>query len=382
MKFSLRSLLPFAAGVLFLSACTKDDEPEAITPATPTLQVPSSYSSANYDAHTETQYAVRSQLAALGSYMKSAEDVNVTLDENQLFTLYNAGAPSLKDLTPTYYDGIIEDLLFPEIASSSGNAYDPANGATAEEGGVFGNRLLNRRAKESLQEVEKGLFEAAMYNHLVDLTMGELTVETVDQMIATFGAHPNFPNTNTAANTDTPDQFIALYAARRDKNDGTGFYTKTRDQFIRLKAAIEAGSAFNNERDNAIAQIKLNIEKAVMATAIYYGHGATSKLTSSNPSETVLSGALHDLGEAVGFVHGWRDVPQEHRTITNAQIDEVLELLLAPAGTESTMYLFITDTFNTVPNILAYQEILQNIYGFSEAEMEDFKQNWIAVQGR
>ncbi len=119
-----------------------------------------------------------------------------------------------------------------------------------------------------------------------------------------------------------------------------------------------------------------------MATAIYYGHTATTKLTTSNPSETTLSGALHDLSEAVGFVHGWRAVPQDHRTITNAQIDEVLALLLAPAGTEGTMYNYITDSFNTVPNIIAYQTILQDIYNFSDAEMEDFKQNWIALQGR
>lgn len=385
MQFSLRTLLPFAASILVLSACTKEDDPEPITPSTPSLQIPASYSSANYDAHTTAEYGVRSQLATLGTYMKQPETApSIILTEAQLNTVFtsSSGFPSLAELTPEYFEAIIVDELFPEIASSSGNTYDPFMGATATVGGVYGNRLLNRRAKESLQEVEKGLFEAALYNHFLTLTQEELTVETVDRMIAIYGAHPNFPNTNTAANTPTPDAFLALYAARRDKNDGSGFYTRTRDQFIRLKAAIEGGPAFTAERDDAIEKLKEIIESGVMATAIYYGHAATSKLTSSNPEATTYSGALHDLGEAVGFVHGWRAVPQEHRTITNAQIDEILELLLAPAGTESSMYLFITDTFNTVPNILAYQEILQDIYGFTDAEMEDFKQNWINVQGR
>jgi hypothetical protein len=380
MQHTFRSLLVLSSAIAVLGACKKDEEPEPITPS---FQVPSSYISAEYDENTTVEYAVRSQLAVLGSYMKSAEDIAVVLDEAQLNTLYSGtGSPSLAELTPAYYNSLIVDQLFPEIASSSGNAYDPANGATATEGGVFGNRLLNRRAKESLQEVEKGLFEAALYNHLIAVSEGPLTSAVVDQMVAIYGAHPNFPNTNTAANTSTPDAFIALYAARRDKNDGNGLYTRTRDQFIRLKAAIEAGSAFNAERDQALEDLKHLIEKSVMATAIYYGHTATTKLTTSNPSETTLSGALHDLGEAVGFVHGWRAVPQEHRTITNAQIDEILALLLAPAGTEGTMYNFITDSFNTVPNIIAYQTILQDIYNFSDAEMEDFRQNWIALQGR
>lgn len=380
MQHTFRSILLLSAAIAVLSACKKDEESEPITPG---LEVPNSYISADYDENTTVEYAVRSQLAVLSSYMKSAENIEVVLDEAQLNTLYSGtGSPSLAELTPAYYNSLIVDQLFPEIASSSGNAYDPANGATATEGGVFGNRLLNRRAKESLQEVEKGLFEAALYNHLIAVSEGSLTSAAVDQMVAIYGAHPNFPNTNTAANTSTPDAFIALYAARRDKNDGSGLYTRTRDQFIRLKAAIEAGSAFNAERDQALEDLKYLIEKSVMATAIYYGYTATTKLTTSNPSETTLSGALHDLAEAVGFVHGWRAVPQEHRTITNAQIDEVLELLLAPAGTEGTMYNYITDSFNTVPNIIAYQTILQDIYNFSDAEMEDFKQNWIALQGR
>lgn len=384
MKFALRTALPFAAALLVLNACKKDNEPEPTAPDATGLQIPTSYTSPDYDANTTVEYGVRAQLAALGSYMKQPESAPETiLEEGQLNTLFaGSGTPSLADLTPEYFEAIVVDQLFPEIASSSGNTYDPFEGATATVGGVYGARLLNRRAKESLQEVEKGLFEAALYNHFLNLLEGELTVETVDRMIAIYGAHPNFPNTSTAANTPTPDAFLALYAARRDKNDGTGFYTRTRDQFIRLKAAIEAGAAYNADRDDAISKLKEIIESGVMATAIYYGHAATSKLTSSNPVATTYSGALHDLSEAVGFVHGWRAVPQQHRTITDAQINEVLELLLAPASTEGTMYNYITDSFNTVPNILAYQEILQNIYGFTNAEMEDFKQNWIAVQGR
>ena len=362
-----------------LTSCEKDEEVAKL----PELSIPSFYALASYDANTTTEYNIRSQMSALSTYMKTAEvlGVELTLEElNNKFS--NVGNPSLADITDDYYKNLIESSLFPELASSSGNAFDPMNGATATEGGVYGARLFNRRAKETLQEIEKGLFEAAFYNYFINLTQGTIDVAAVDRMVAIYGAHPNFPNTNTAANTSTPDQFIALYAARRDKNDGNGLYTKTRDEFIRLRAAVAAGSAFNEDRDAAIANLKILIEKSIMATAANYGITGQMKLSSTAPAPLVISGGLHDLGEAVGFIHGFKSVPQQHRIITDAQIDELLELLLAPAGTEGEQYRFVTEPVATLPNIDTYLDIIQDIYGFSDQEMADFEFNWIQVNGR
>jgi hypothetical protein len=370
-------------GIAFtFTSCGKDDEEELI-PTVPGLTIPSVYELAGYNANTTTEYSLRSQLSALSTYMKTAEvlGVEVTLDElNNKFS--NGGNPSLADITDTYYKNLIENSFFPELASSSGNSFDPMNGATATEGGVYGARLFNRRAKETLQEIEKGLFEAAFYNYFINLTQGTIDVAAVDRMVAIYGAHPNFPNTNTAANTSTPDQFIALYAARRDKNDGSGLYTKIRDQFIRLRAAVAAGSAFNEDRDAAISNLKVLIEKAIMATAANYGITAQMKLSSTAPTPLIISGGLHDLGEAVGFIHGFKSVPQQHRVITDAQIDELIGLLLAPAGTEGEQYRFVTEPVATLPNIDTYLDIIQDIYEFSDQEMADFEFNWILVNGR
>ncbi len=364
------------------TSCEKDEEAIPL-PDVPTLTIPGIYELAGYTNNTTTEYNIRSQMSALSTYMKTAEvlGVEITLEElNNKFSI--VGNPSLADITDDYYKNLIESSLFPELASSSGNAFDPMNGATATEGGVYGARLFNRRAKETLQEIEKGLFEAAFYNYFITLTQGTIDVAAVDRMVAIYGAHPNFPNTNTAANTSTPDQFIALYAARRDKNDGSGLYTRIRDQFIRLRAAVAAGSAFNEDRDAAIANLKVLIEKAIMATAANYGITARIKLSSTSPAADVISGGLHDLGEAVGFIHGFKSVPQQHRIITDAQIDELLELLLAPAGTEGEQYRFVTEPFVTLPNIETYLDKIQNIYGFSDPEMADFEFNWIQRNGR
>lgn len=375
--------LSLLAMAVTMTSCEKDEETTSPIPSVPQLEVPNAYVSPDFSNNTTVEYAVRAQYAAFSSYMKSAEVVGVTLSASELNNRFAVnGDITLADITTPYYKNLIENSLFAELVSSAGNEYDPFLGATAEVGGVYGARLLNRRAKETLEEVQKGMFSATFYNHILALLEGEITLAEVDRMVAIYGAHPNFPNTNTAANTPTPDVHIALYAARRDKNDGTGLYTKIRDQFIVLRTAVAAGSGFNDVRDAAVAELKILIEKAIMATVINYGHGAITKLTSSNPTPTTISGGLHDLGEAVGFTHGWKSIPQSQRRITDAQVDEILELLLAPAGEEGEMYRFVTEGVNTLNNISEVINILKNIYGFSAQEVEDFRQNWISIQGR
>ena len=94
MKFAIRTILPFAAALLVLSACNKDEDPEPSTPSTPGLQIPANYSSPDYDANTTAEYGVRAQLAALGSYMKQPESANATiLEEAQMNSIFTAGTP-------------------------------------------------------------------------------------------------------------------------------------------------------------------------------------------------------------------------------------------------------------------------------------------------
>jgi hypothetical protein len=360
--------------MLLVTSCKEEKTP---------LVIPSTYSSSNFDANVTVENSLRAQLNVLSVYMKKAENVGNKLVADSLTNYFsNNGAPSLKSITAAYYSTLIESSYFPVMVASSQNAYDIADGATATNGGVYGARLLDKRGKETLQEVEKGLYAAALYNHLVSLTQGSMTEANVDKMIRIYGAHASFPNTNTLANTSTPDAFIALYTARRDKNDGTGFYTKIRDQFIKLQAAVKAGSDYNDEKNEAIAQIKLLIEKSLMATVINYSYAAIPKFTSATPTASTNAGGIHDLSECVGFIHGFKGVTSANRKITDPQIDELLTLLNAPAGADASMYKFVTDPVVESEKITAAIAKIKNIYGFTDAELIDFKSNWIAAQGR
>lgn len=364
--------------IALFAACGKDD----VKVKAP-LTIPTTYTSANFTTNVTTEAAVKTQMSALTTYMKKGENVANKLNIDSLNKYFdNNGTPSLNSITPTYYKNLITSSWFPAMVAASQNIYDPALGATAVNGGVYGARLLDKRAKENLQEIEKGLFDAALYNHFITLSQAAITEATVDKMISIYGAHPNFPNTNTAANTATPDAFIALYAARRDKNDGNGFYTKIKNQFLKLQAAVKAGNEYNTEKEEAIADIKLLMEKALLSTVIHYGYAAITKLSSTTASASTIASGLHDLAEAVGFTHGFKAIPQPQRKITDAQIEEVLALLLAPVGADASMYKFVTNGATELPKITQAQQKLKIIYNFTDTEMDEFKNNWISVQVR
>ncbi len=368
------------AGIVLCTSCKKDDDNNNTKP---TLNIPANYESANYTANTAVETSIKSQFSDFIDYMKSAQDGTTKLSQMGLNNVFASGSnPNIKTVTGAYYVSKIESVWFKELIDASGNSYDPKNGAQATSGGVFGGRLFDKGAKENIQEVEKGLYGAALYNHILTLMDGEITTETVDRMVSAFGASPEFPNTDNSTKTNSPDAYLAKYTARRDKNDGKGFYTIIQTNFIKLLAAVKAGDAYEKEKNEAIAALKINIEKAMMATSINYGYGVISKLSKTNPSDSDIAGGLHDLGEAIGFLHGFKAIPQQHRIITDAQIDEILVLMNAPHNGNSTAYKFVTDGATELKKITQYQAILKDTYGFTNEQMDDFKQNWVSVQNR
>ncbi|MDX1909852.1 MAG: DUF4856 domain-containing protein [Saprospiraceae bacterium] len=360
--------------LLLFSACGEKEKAPLIIPA--------AYDGASFAINTATQDAVRAQLEALVAETKKGRTTGVVVDYSTLSQLYNAGNPSVKSITTTYYADRLDGAgnWFEQLSQASGGAYIP--GTPAGQGGTYGAYLFEENGLEIEQMVEKGLFGAALYNHAVALMQGNLTPATADQLVRIFGAHPDFPNTPTAANAANPDKFMANYAARRDKNDGTGMYSQMEAAFIELQAALKAGGEYNDERDRALATIRLTWEKINAATVINYCHSVISTMSATNPTDANKAGALHAYGECVGFIHGWRTIPQAYKQITDSEIDEVLTLLNAPYNGVPTAYKFITDPLNELPKMTQIISKLKAVYGFSDQEIEDFRKNWVAEQGR
>lgn len=349
--------------------------------AKPTLQIPQTYDSPNFTANTIVEQDLRLALQRFTAYLKKGDTVSNKLDLLNAEGLFVQGTPSLESITAPYYTNLIKTRWLPDLVASSGNTYNIRLGAANTGGGVQGTRLVNQGGKELLQEIEKGLYSAAFFRQITLIAQNNLNVNAVDRMLALYGAHPSFPNTNNVANTPYPDYAIALYAARRDKNDGKGLYTRIKQNFITLRAAVQAGDKYKSEQQQALNELYLNLEKALMATVINYNYAAIDKFSKTNPTDVDLGNALHDISESVGFIHGLKGVAQEYRKITDSQIHDLLALLNAPYNGPATMYKFYNSPTELAKLNTAIQTI-KNIYGFTDDELNDFKRNWIADQGR
>ena len=374
-----RSLLLGAlSAIIMLTSCGKDDEKSV-------LQVPANYDGSNFTANTAIQEQLIAQLTTLTDEAKRGRDAANSVTLSALENLFNEGNPALADEITTYYKGKLEGNggWMDELAKSSGTTWIPAAPNGNSQGGVYGGYLFDEYGVEIEQLLEKGQFGATLYNHATRLMSGNITLATVDQLVAAFGAKPAFAN---SASSNVPaadrDRAMANYGARRDKNDGQGMYTQLKKAFITLQAAVKGGSEFNTERDKALKDIQLLWEKINAATVINYCHSPIAALSQTNPTESQIGGALHAIGEAIGFIQGFKTINPGFKKITDNEIDEILVLLNAPATGEASVYRFATDPVNELSKLQQIITKLQAIYGFSNQEIEDFKSNWVSVQGR
>lgn len=358
---------------VLLAGCQKE---EVLNP----LVLPDKYDVAQFDQNAAAQLAVVTAVNDMTNEAKKGRVLNAKVSEATLKAVFTGGNPSVKSQTTTYFGAKFENEWFAEIAKASGAAYTPGDPKTKGQGGMFGGYLFDENGLEIEQLIEKGLFGAALYNHAVSLANGSLSPATSDQIMAIMGMSPLFPNSATSSSSVRPDRAIANYAARRDKNDGNGYYSQQIKNFIKLQAALKAGDKYGKERTEALQAVFDTWEKVNAATIINYCHAVIATMSKTTTTDAEKAAALHAYGECVGFTHGWRTVVT--KKITDTQIDEILVLLNAAPNTTPTSYLFITEPANQLAKLEQIIKKLQGIYGFTAAEVEDFKKNWVSEQKR
>ncbi|MHB1278293.1 MAG: DUF4856 domain-containing protein [Bacteroidia bacterium] len=374
---TLRNLLILTAATsLFFSSCTEEN-----VPVKKSLTLPASYVSMDYDTNTYQERELSQLFSAMLAAMKAGENPAITLDLNTLLSAWNEGGSKSLNARAVPMGTEVENIRLPEMVKHSGNTYHPDYGDTATIGGVFQSRLLNEGAFEIGQGIDKGAYAGLFLYQILELHKGEFNQKTLDRMLALYGAHPSFPNTPTAANTGHPDKYIANYASRRDKNEGSGFYTRIKTEFLTLQAAMNAGDEYKVEKEESFARLIHNMEMALAATSVNYMNSAISKLSQTNPTDADKAAALHDLSEAFGFLQGFSNLNSPYITITNEQI-QTLQAFLQFDGQDYSFYKFTNDPVNTLPELVKAINKLQEIYAFSPAEMNDFKTNWVSAQGR
>lgn len=346
--------------ILGLVSCSDDDDPSV------QLSIPEAYSSENYSSNVTAENTVIDELSGMTNAANEAE-----ANAQGATTIGDITYPTtLSSVTLSSYRTQVENWLMELVKSANDDDgfQNPGNGSpeAGEEGGLLGTRLLDENGLELEQMVQKGSFGAALYNHALTVINGDLSNSSaIDKLVEIHGTGPDFdPSATTAA---------ATYSRRRsNQTTETGFFYDIRNALITAKAAIEAGSAFNNVRDQALADYLLAWEKSNFATVIYYCYATKVQLQNAGEDEEALGNALHAYAEGVAFAHGFKGL--DNKLITDAQIDNILALLLAPEGETPMSYRFLNDA-SLISNLDQIVEGLQAIYGFSDAEINTFYVN-------
>jgi hypothetical protein len=353
----------------------RDVSPEAPASACAPANL-ATYTSASYDTNAAAELGVRQSFSAFLQPMRDAAmDLTKKPTAAELKAIYDMGMPTLRSITTGYYAGKIDEWLG-VFEAAAGNMWTPAEPPPATGGKYLMGDIYSKEGLDIRQAIEKGMFGAAFYNHALTLMSGQVSPATVDRLIAIFGAHPTFPKDDGAMAMNR-DIWVASYAKRRTNPAApmsSGIYYQIKANFIAAQAAAAGGASCTTELQAALKSLRDNWEKALFATVIYYANDTKTKL--GQVMDMNFGPALHNIGEASSFVHGYRMLPAASRKITDAQIDEILLLFGAPATGAVTTYKFATDTTTQVPKLDEAIAKVKTIYGWSDADVEGFKTNY------
>ncbi|MCU0696691.1 MAG: DUF4856 domain-containing protein, partial [Myxococcaceae bacterium] len=354
--------------VLAVTACgPMDMRPDGGGTSGCTATLTGAYPDAGFATNAAAEISLLGRLNALNAPMRAAElDAGVTVTRTQLDELNTAGTPSLASLTAAAFQPVVSDT-FTAFLASQGRVWTPMDPPMG--GGIYGTGtnqwIFSERGVDLRQVIDKGLYGALFYAEAVKRMPTATTPESIDQLLALYGATPNFPQNDTTA--PGRDELMAKYAKRRTPQGQAGQYTTLRDAFVRARAA--AGSAeCSAERTAALETIKTEWEKVLAATVVYYVNSAATKLQDPMADVTKKASAMHDLGEGASFFLGLKAVPQASRRITDAQIDQVVTAMKIPSLSGATAFQLLTMVPPDVDGILAANMQLQTIYGFTADE--------------
>ena len=326
MKNLFKSLFStlFLAAILF-TACDPTEE----------YEIPTTYNFENVSYSGQTQRLA--MLTEIKSYLSTANTTGTVLNADKLKAMYandtaNAGfmgiydaSKQLKSKTFSNATSIFETLMN-EAATASQSTSAAVNGTAGISTSADGEKdyLVSSGGLEYAQVIEKGLMGACFYYQATSVYMGadkmNVDNETVvedegtemehhwDEAFGYLGAPIDFPT-----NTDG----LFFWAKYSNTVDGVIGTNKTlMDALIKGRAAIHNGDL--DARDEAITEARAAWEEVVAGSAIHYINSAVTDFSDETRK-------IHALSEAAAFTYSLQF--NEGKTVTNAQVNEILTLL-------------------------------------------------------
>ena len=331
MKLNSIHSLIFVGSVLFLTACSKDDDQPAPTPTPVTpvsYNVPTTYAFTDGNGASTVSFNGQQQrlemLSELSTYAKSANTIGITVNAATLKNMYSnngytwtdtpgygmtGSSKQLKSKTAEGDVGVqaLFESYFDSLEVFSNLSYD--NSAEAYgQAGVWDNGtkkyLMSEKGVEYAQLIEKGLMSAVFMNQMTINYLGTVGDDDNDNLLAgknytemqhhwdeAYGyltSEIDFPTQGT-------DRFWGKYVNSREVILGSA--STLSEAFRKGRAAIDHKDY--TTRDAQIVIIRNEMEKVAAASAIHYLNEAKSNITSSTIKNHVLS-------EAWAFIDGLR----------------------------------------------------------------------------
>lgn len=338
------------------------------------------YDGSAFESNAGEQLQTAEDLLTAASFMSSLRPLSSDgsmrgLTQPELISVLE---PAREKLRPAF-NAVIAALIPELVAAANGGSYHPDSSAVYNgEGGGYtltGSRryLYDENGLEPQQIIEKGMYMALLYNQMLEVT-STLEEGDADRLLALLGANPRFRNSNRG---EYADRLGANYIARRDQNQGNGLYFENTDALRSLRIALSADAPIAAQQ--AADAFLIAYERGIAATIINYLHQANASISLSNPTDDDLSAALHAYAEAIGFSLGFIGLDT---FITDDQMAEIINLMRYNDGPNSEVFRLVTERFDSMERNNQIIDRFQQVYGFSDQEIDSFRFNWVNEQGR
>ncbi len=364
--------IPVLGLALFATSCKKENN---ITPTPSNLKIPyttlstsSNYKATFVDAEGKTTVDFSGQttrinmLKEIDAHIKTGTSADI--DAVKLINMFrNQNTPFTSADLNAATDKVISAKTAQSFSATEADAerqrfigyfnelerISKMNGQTAEQGkaGVLGtNRLVDEKGFELSQFVQKGLIGAMMLDQIANIYLGT-EEQSADNSEPAEGKNYTdlehhwdeaygYLTANDTYPVEGKESFLGSYAVQGTSvHDGAeALYLA----FLKGRAAI-----VNNDlatRDEQIAYIRTELEKAIATVAISY-------LNKTNTATDDAS-RFHALSEGVGFIYSLRFA--HNAKINKAKSEELLNILM---GKANGFWSLTTDDINNVRDQIA-----------------------------
>jgi hypothetical protein len=347
---------------------------------------PTTWNAPEWDANTVEARGLLERLTALtgDALMRGAETGAVTLTAvTELTAAYEAGAPSLKSVASTSFDGMLGDSFeefFAAVGAGTQDLVDAGgNWMPGEAGGIWSTstRAFNEGGLEVRQIVDKGLFGGALYAYALGLTTGTIDGARIDAMAAAFGANSAFtPGRNDDAVEANRNFFSANYVYRM------GFYAEAKQALIDAKA-YAADPECVAERDASIQAFFRVWEQGLFARFVFYSNEGALGISEAVDDDG-LAGALHEQAEGLGLALGFHGIADPAsgpmsggaRVITDAQIAQAVGALGVDVAADlgaATTSAFVADALGYATAVGTVEDVIAEAFSLSSADLDSYR---------